>query len=270
MLFLQTLPIIAYPAIDPVLLEIGPLAIRWYALAYVAGLMLGWRYVIRLARRDAEVASRQDIDEFLVWAMLGIVIGGRLGSVLFYHPAYYLDHPLQILFIWQGGMAFHGGLLGIIAALVLFAHLRRLPLLGLADLIACAAPIGLFLGRLANFVNGELYGRTSQAPWAMVFPHAGAEPRHPSQLYEALLEGLVLFVLLWAMARRGGVRRRHGLLSGVFLCGYAIARVISEVFRAPDAHIGFLVGGITMGQLLSLPILVAGAYLIARARPALS
>ena len=143
----------------------------------------------------------------------------------------------------------------------------RLPLLALADLVACAAPVGLFLGRLANFVNGELYGRASQVPWAMVFPGAGAAPRHPSQLYEALLEGLVLFVLLWAMARRGEVRRRHGLLSGLFLSGYAMARMIGELFREPDAHIGFLVGGITMGQLLSLPLLLGGAYLIAQARP---
>ena len=270
MFLLQTLPVIAYPTIDPVMIEIGPLAIRWYALAYVVGLLLGWRYIITLAARTNAEAGRKDIDDFLVWATIGVIIGGRLGSVIFYHPAYYLENPLQVLYVWQGGMAFHGGLAGMIVALLLFARLRRVSLLGFSDLIACAAPIGLLFGRIANFVNGELYGRSSNVPWAMVFPHGGPEPRHPSQLYEAALEGLALLVVLWALSRRQEIWQRRGMLTGLFLFGYGVARIIGEQFREPDAHLGFLLGGATtMGQLLSLPLLLAGAYLIMRAsRPA--
>ena len=267
MIVLQTFPIIAYPAIDPVALEIGPFALRWYALAYVASLLLGWRYLIALARLPGSVLHRRDVDDFLLWATLGVILGGRLGYAAFYQSAYFAAHPLEILMVWQGGMSFHGGLIGVIVAIIAFARLRGLSLLGLGDLVACAAPIGLFLGRLANFINGELYGRASEAPWAMVFPAGGLAPRHPSQLYEALFEGVVLFIVLWQLSRIMALRERHGFLAGVFLAGYAIARAIGETFREPDAHIGYLAGGATMGQILSVPVLAVGLYLIARARP---
>lgn len=258
---------IPFPTIDPVIVEIGPLAIRWYALAYIAGLLLGWLYCRRLVEGPPAIAKRQDVDDFLIWATVGVIVGGRLGYVLFYNFEYYLAEPLAALQVWQGGMSFHGGLLGVVIALWAFSRRRRISVLGFADAIACAAPIGLLLGRIANFINAELWGRVTDVPWAMVFPGAGPEPRHPSQLYQAGLEGLVLLVLLFVLWRRDSLRRRHGFLAGVFLAGYAIARGIGELFRAPDAHIGFLVAGTTMGQWLSLPMLLLGIYLMLRARP---
>ncbi len=259
--------VIPYPGIDPVLLQLGPVVIRWYALAYIAGLLLAWRYVRALATHPPKTAAAVDIDDFLVWATLGVVLGGRLGYVVFYKPGFYLDNPLAILQVWRGGMSFHGGLLGVLVAGALFARRRSIGYLAFADLLSCAAPIGLFLGRLANFFNAELIGRVTDVPWAMVFPGGGNAPRHPSQLYEAALEGLVLFVLLYALRRIEGVRRRPGLLTGVFLSGYALTRATAELFRQPDVHIGFLLGGTTMGQWLSAPMLVIGVYLIFRRRP---
>ena len=260
---------LAFPNIDPVLVQIGPFAIRWYALAYIAGLVLGWRLMRRLVRLPPVVATAEEVDDFLTWATLGVVLGGRLGYVLFYQLGYYLRYPLDALAVWHGGMSFHGGALGVIVALIVYAHRRGLPLLGFADRLCTVVPLGLFFGRLANFINGELWGRPAPEwlPWAMVFPHAGPEPRHPSQLYQAGLEGLVLFAVLWALSRRENVRARFGVLSGVFLAGYALARLIGELFRQPDAHLGFLYAGATMGQLLSLPMLAAGLWLILRARP---
>ena len=258
--------VIPYPSIDPILIQIGPFAIRWYALAYIAGLLIGWRYVRRLAAKPPTVVIERDVDDFLVWATLGVVLGGRLGYVLFYKPDYFLSQPLAILQVWQGGMSFHGGLLGVLAAGFLFSRRRGLAFLAFADPIACAAPIGLFLGRVANFINGELWGRASDAPWAMVFPHGGPMARHPSQLYEAALEGVVLFVLLLLMSRREGLRRRHGVLTGTFLAGYGVARIVAELFREPDAYLGSFVAGTTMGQWLSLPMVLIGLALILRAR----
>ena len=258
--------VIPYPSIDPVLFQLGPLVIRWYALAYIGGLLLGWWYMRALAAQSPVAAERDEVDDFLVWATLGVVFGGRLGYVLFYNPGFYLDNPSLIFAVWRGGMSFHGGLLGVAAAAALFAHRRGIRLLPFADLLACIAPIGLFLGRLANFINGELFGRVSEAPWAMVFPRGGPYPRHPSQLYEAGMEGAVLFVVLFFLRRREAVRRRAGLLSGVFLAGYGVARTIAELFRQPDIHLGFLTGGTTMGQWLSAPMLAAGVYLMVRAR----
>jgi phosphatidylglycerol:prolipoprotein diacylglycerol transferase len=253
---------IAFPDIDPIALEIGPLVIRWYSLAYIAGLMIGWRYCLRLAVRPPAEMKPEHFDDFLLWATLGVLLGGRVGYVLFYKPGYYLEHPLEVLFLWHGGMSFHGGLAGVIVAMAGFAWRRGINILALSDIIACAAPLGLFFGRLANFINGELFGRPSSVPWAMVFPHGGPEPRHPSQLYEAGLEGLVLFTLLYLLVRLGALQRR-GLLSGIFLAGYGLSRMTVELFRQPDQHLGFLFGDVTMGQLLSLPMLLCGLGLVA-------
>lgn len=262
---------IPFPAIDPVAIAIGPFAVRWYALAYIAGLLLGWRYCLILADRPPRLVRRGDIDDFLVWATLGVVLGGRLGYVLFYQPGYYLQHPLEALYLWHGGMSFHGGALGVIAAIWLFARRRDVPVLAFADIVCEAVPIGLLFGRIANFINGELFGRVTDVSWAMVFPAGGPLPRHPSQIYEAICEGLLLFLLLFA-AERSGARRHPGTVSGLFLAGYAVARMSGELFRQPDAQLGYLIFGTTMGQLLSVPLLVAGVGLIvwARRQPAVT
>lgn len=253
-----------FPDIDPVALQLGPLAIRWYGLAYLAGFLLGWRTCVMLVRRAGGLPTERDIDDFVVWVVFGVVLGGRLGSVLFYNLPYYLAHPLEIFQVWKGGMAFHGGLLGVVVATLIFAHRRSLPLMRLGDLLATAVPIGLFFGRLANFINAELYGRAGDVSWAMIFPTDPLQiPRHPSQLYEAGLEGLLLFVVLLALARSAWVRARHGLVAGCFLVGYGLTRSIAEFFREPDAHIGFLAGGVTMGQILSLPMILVGLAVIA-------
>ena len=274
---------IPFPDFDPVIIEFGPFAIRWYSLAYIAGLVIGWRYCRRLAIRSPARFTPDDLpadateeqvrdhrertaavfDDFLLWATLGVILGGRLGFALFYNPGYYLSHPLEILKVWQGGMSFHGGLLGVLAAVAIFAWRRRIPLVPMADIVSAAAPIGLFLGRIANFVNGELYGRSAEVPWAMVFPSdPEGLPRHPSQLYQAGFEGLALFLVLFVLVRLGALDRT-GLLSGAFLTGYALSRLTMEFFRQPDAHLGFLLGGTTMGQLLSLPMLLGGLGLVA-------
>src|SRR3954452_23483081 len=252
---------IPFPALDPVAIAVGPVAIRWYALAYIVGLLLGWRYCLALADRPPRFVRRRDIDDFLVWATLGVVLGGRLGYVLFYNSAYYIEHPIEALYLWHGGMSFHGGAIGVTLAIWLFGRARNIPLLAFADIICAAVPIGLFFGRIANFINGELFGRVTDVPWAVVFPAGGPLPRHPSQLYEALCEGLLLFLVL-LIAERGGVRRHPGMLCGLFLVGYAIARMSGELFRQPDAQLGFLIFGTTMGQLLSVPVLIAGIALI--------
>ena len=257
---------IPYPAINPVLFSVGPFAIRWYALAYIAGLLIGWRYCLALAKRPPQVARPQDIDDFLVWATLGVVLGGRTGYVLFYNLPYYIDHPLEIFALWHGGMSFHGGTIGVCVAILLFCRQRHIPLMAFADIIVCAVPIGLFFGRIANFINGELWGRVTDVPWAMVFPNAGPLPRHPSQLYEAFLEGIVLFTLLWFLQRFAKARLRPGTLSGTFLIGYGVARIIVEFFRQPDAQLGFLFFGVTMGQLLSVPLIIIGVWLVLRAK----
>ena len=252
---------IPFPAIDPVAIAIGPFVVRWYALAYIVGLLLGWRYCLVLADRPPRLVERRDIDDFLVWATLGVVLGGRIGYVLFYQPGYYLQHPIEALYLWHGGMSFHGGALGVTLAILLFTRARRLPVLAFSDIIAEAIPIGLYFGRIANFINGELFGRETDVPWAMVFPNGGPAPRHPSQLYEAVCEGLLLFLLL-LLAEHRGARQRPGIVTGLFLIGYAVARMSGELFRQPDAQLGFLVFGTTMGQLLSIPVLIAGFILI--------
>ena len=262
------IPVLLYPGFDPVLVHIGPLAIRWYALAYIVSLVLGWQIVRRFAKWSPAVATEPQVDDFLTWATLGVVLGGRLGHILFYQPSHYLFHPLDALQVWQGGMSFHGGALGVTIALVLFCRKHGIPLLGFADRIAAIVPMGLGIGRIANFINGELWGREAPdwLPWAMQ-PTPLSAPVHPSQLYEAFMEGFVLLTIMLILVSRPGVRARFGVLTGVFLVGYGCARIIGEMFREPDAFLGFLWAGITMGQVLSVPMILAGLYLIIRARP---
>jgi phosphatidylglycerol:prolipoprotein diacylglycerol transferase len=265
-----------FPNVDPVLLQLGPFAIRWYALAYIAGILLGWLYARAIIRRQRFWGGPPpmtviDFDDFIVWVTLGIILGGRIGYVLFYNPDYFAAHPLEALELWKGGMSFHGGFTGCVLAVVLFAKSRGIPVLSLGDVTCAVGPIGLFLGRLANFINGELWGRTSDVPWAMAFPTGGPLPRHPSQLYEATLEGLGLLLLL-AICIRAGALKRPGLIIGLFAVGYAIARSFCELFREPDAQLGFLWNTITMGTLLSAPLFLFGVVLIGIAlrRPPLS
>jgi phosphatidylglycerol:prolipoprotein diacylglycerol transferase len=264
-----------FPNFDPVLISIGPLAIRWYALAYIVGILLGWLYARILIRNEALWGGRAPLtvgnfDDFIVWITLGIILGGRLGYVLFYNPAYFAANPLEIVQVWGGGMSFHGGFAGCVIAVLLFARSAKVPVLSLGDLTCAVAPIGLFLGRIANFINGELWGRTTDVPWAFVFPGAGPLPRHPSQLYEAALEGLVLVIVL-AIAVRMGSLKRPGLTIGLFAIVYALGRSFCEFFREPDPQLGFLWGGLTMGMLLSIPLFLAGLAFVryAMRRPAL-
>lgn len=253
--------VIAFPQIDPVAVQLGPLVVRWYALAYIAGIVLGWQYALKLCREKPALVTPQQMDDFIVWLTLGIILGGRVGYVLFYNPMHFLQNPSEILQLWHGGMSFHGGLGGVLLAMFLFGRKHGIKFFALADVVAVCVPFGLFFGRLANFVNGELFGRASDVPWAMVFPNGGPNPRHPSQLYEAGLEGVVLFAVLW-IAMRCGARDRPGIISGLFLIGYGLARFTVEFAREPDAQLGYLSFGLTMGQYLTLPMLAFGAALI--------
>ncbi len=286
-----------FPDISPEIFSISifgfDLALRWYALAYIVGIIVGYRFAVMALRRphlwpgDTAPMSPKQAEDVLFWIILGIILGGRLGYVFFYQPAYYLSHPHEILFLWNGGMAFHGGMLGVIFAAWIFMHRHRIPKLQAADVVAIAVPPGLLLGRLANFINAELWGRPTALPWGVIFPGEAAQAcgqalgtlcaRHPSQLYEALLEGLILgAVLLW-LAFAKGAFKRSGLVCGVFLTGYGLARFLVEFVRQPDAQfispgnplgLAWHVGGygLTMGQILSLPMILVGAWLILRAR----
>ena len=260
---------ITFPAIDPVAISIGPLAIRWYALAYISGIVLGWIYARTLIRSakfwggPAPIAPVQ-LDDFILWVTLGIILGGRTGYVLFYNPAFFIQHPVAILKLWEGGMSFHGGFLGCVAAVMLFALKNNISILSLGDITTAVAPIGIFLGRLANFIKGELWGREADAsvPWRMIFPDDAQQLfRHPSQLYEAALEGILLFAVLAVMVRMGALKR-PGLILGSFIAIYGLARITGEFFREPDSQLGFLWGGLTMGMLLSVPMIIAGTALI--------
>lgn len=262
--------VLPFPTIDPVLIAIGPFAIRWYALAYIAGLLLGWLYARALVRRPAlwggrPVPTEADLDDMLVYCALGVIVGGRLFYVLFYNLDFFLANPAEIPALWRGGMSFHGGLVGCAIALMVLAKRRALPILSFADIAAAVVPLGLFFGRVANFINGELWGRVTDVSWAMVFPFAGPLPRHPSQLYEAVLEGLAILIILYFVIQRGGLKR-PGYVAGLFGVLYAIGRIISEFFREPDPQLGFLFGGATMGMLLSVPLFAAGVWLIMRSR----
>ncbi len=270
---------IPFPMIAPVAVEFGPLAIKWYGLAYVVGLLGGWWYARKLVACDRLWGGRSrpqavELDDMLLFVAFGVVLGGRIGFVLFYDLPRYLARPQDIFAIWQGGMSFHGGLIGATLGLWFFAKRRHYPALSVFDLAAAVVPIGLMLGRIANFINGELWGRPApDFPYAMIFPNGGPLPRHPSQLYEAFAEGLLLFVLVNLFVRFGGFRR-PGLVAGVFGMGYAVARIACEFFREPDPQLGFLFGtsvdalsgGITMGMLLSLPVFFAGLWLALRSR----
>lgn len=245
-----------FPEIDPVIFRIGPLAVRWYGLMYLLGFLGGYFVIRTLVRRRSLPLTVEAISDLLFVAVIGVVLGGRLGYVLFYNLGHYLQHPFQILAVWEGGMSFHGGLLGVIVACSLFCLRRQLPLLAVGDVIATAATIGLGLGRLGNFINGELWGRITTLPWGVVFPSGGPLPRHPSQLYEAVLEGPLLFALLWVAHRR---QAPAGVPFFGFFLLYGIFRFVVEFFRQPDAQLGFLWGGATMGQLLSVPMILFGS-----------
>jgi len=260
------LPVLPFPHINPVLISIGPLAVRWYALAYIVGIIAGWFYARSIiASRNlwggAAPFTVAEFDDFIIWITLGIILGGHLGYVLFYNFPHFAAHPVAIFELWTGGMSFHGGVLGCIVATILFGLRRGLSILSLGDVTTAVAPIGLFLGRLANFINGELWGRPTDVPWAMVFPNEGPVPRHPSQLYEAALEGLLLLLVLGVLVRLGALKR-PGLVSAAAAIGYGVARIFCEFFREPDAQLGFLWGGLTMGMLLCIPLIVAGAGLL--------
>lgn len=274
--------LIPYPDIDPTIVAVSlggvELALRWYALAYIAGLLLGWWLIVRLVRRpalwpaDTPPMTPKEPEDLLTWMTLGVILGGRLGFVLFYNPGHYWANPGDILKIWEGGMSFHGGFLGVAVALVLWTRIKRLPLLQVADAVALVAPVGLFFGRVANFINGELWGRTTDVPWAMVFPGAGPEPRHPSQLYEAALEGLVLGAVMWWLALSRGWLKHPGRMVGLFFLGYGLARSVVENYRQWDPQLGYVVewgwGGLTMGQILSLPMIAVGLAFLLLARRA--
>ncbi|WP_026480995.1 prolipoprotein diacylglyceryl transferase [Ahrensia sp. 13_GOM-1096m] len=263
---------LTFPNLDPILFQIGPIAIRWYSLSYIVGIVLGWLYAKSIVRNN-RLWGRQspitdvDMDDFMLWATIGTVLGGRFGYVFFYDFAGFMADPVSIFQIWQGGMSFHGGFLGVTIAMILFARARKTPVWSLFDVIATVVPIGLGLGRVANFINGELWGRVSDAPWAMAFPTGGPQPRHPSQLYEAALEGALLLAVLFIAVYGFKALHRPRLATGIFVGGYGIARTIVEFFREPDAHLGYLFGDwFTMGMLLSMPMVLIGLALILSAR----
>lgn len=280
-MILASLP---FPEIDPVLLRIGPftidflgdftlgpLEIRWYALSYIAGLICAWIYTKRLVASQSlwggePPATAVQIDDLLLWGALGVILGGRLGYVMAYNLDYYLSNPGAILAVWSGGMSFHGGFIGVVLAVVAFCKARGIAFLPTMDAVATGVPIGLFFGRIANFINQELYGRVTDVPWSVVFPRGGPEPRHPSQLYEAALEGLLLFLILRICSHRLLRLQRPGYISGVFAIVYGLSRMFVELFRMPDAHIGFLSGGLTMGMVLSVPMVLLGVWLVAHAK----
>jgi phosphatidylglycerol:prolipoprotein diacylglycerol transferase len=270
--------LIPFPDIDPVAFSIGPLAVHWYGLAYVAGILLGWLYARRLVstpslwKNDQSPITHAHLDDFLVWVAAGVVLGGRIGYILFYDLPSVIENPIRAIEIWNGGMSFHGGFLGAIIAIVLFARRNGIPVWSMLDTIAAVVPIGLFFGRIANFVNGELWGRLSSMPWAIVFPTGGPFARHPSQLYEAGLEGLLLLAVLALMIFRFRVLKQPGIVSGTFVMGYAFCRIFVEFFREPDKQLGYLLGTnwLTMGMILSTPMIVIGLAAILRARTASS
>ncbi|WP_243545281.1 prolipoprotein diacylglyceryl transferase [Pseudodesulfovibrio tunisiensis] len=253
-----------YPQFDPVIFEVGPLQVRWYGMMYVFGVLAGWLLGRWRASRPGSGWTKAEVDDFVTWSIIGIVAGGRLGYVFFYNAAFYLSHPLKIFAVWEGGMSFHGGLLGVIAAIWLFARSTNKPLLAVGDFVAPLVPPGLFFGRLGNFINAELWGRATDLPVGMIFPGGGPVYRHPSQLYEAALEGVALFCILWWYSSRP---RPRGAVGGLFLTGYGVFRFIVEFAREPDAHLGFVaLHWMSMGQILCLPMIALGLFFMLRGR----
>ncbi|PSJ58158.1 prolipoprotein diacylglyceryl transferase [Pseudaminobacter soli (ex Li et al. 2025)] len=264
-----------FPNIDPVIVHIGPLAIHWYGVAYIVGILFAWWYGRRLVTNpklwtDGKLPMKpEDLDDFLVWAAVGVVLGGRIGYVLFYDFARYMQNPLDIFAVWQGGMSFHGGFLGTTIAMILFARSRGIPIWTMFDVIAAGVPVGLGLVRLTNFINSELWGRPTDLPWGIEFPNGGPFTRHPSQLYEAALEGLVLFCVLRILTHVFFKLKRPGFVSGAFVAGYGCSRIFAEYFREPDVQLGYLYGGwLTMGMVLSIPMVLLGIWAMATAKPA--
>lgn len=255
-----------FPNIDPIAFTLGPIMIHWYAIAYLIGFLGGWGYATATLKGPGKVGPlKPEVPEDLLpWCIAGVILGGRLIYVLIYNPVLYLHNPMDLFKIWQGGMSFHGGLIGVLTAIFLYGRKNKYTFLSLTDIAALVTPIGLFFGRIANFVNGELYGRITNAPWGVIFPNGGPLPRHPSQLYEALLEGLVLGLILLVLSRRKDAWTKEGLLSGTFMIGYGLSRFTVEFMREPDSQIGFLSFGITMGQLLCLPMILAGVWILYR------
>ncbi len=250
---------VSFPVIDPVFLRLGPLQFRWYGLMYVLALLAAYFLIKRRAVARHISLSKAQLQDLIMYAALGVFLGGRLGYTLFYNSAYYLQHPLSILAVWEGGMSFHGGFLGTCLAIWLFCYQKGFSVYTIADLVIQAVPVGLGLGRLGNFINGELYGRPTDVAWCMVFPRGGEACRHPSQLYEAALEGLLLFAVLWMLAR---TPKPPGTIFWSFVTGYGVLRTVVEWFREPDAHLGFVLGSLTMGQLLSVPMILLGLVMI--------
>jgi phosphatidylglycerol:prolipoprotein diacylglycerol transferase len=252
--------------LDPVALDLGFFQLRWYSLAYLAGIVLGWWYLLKLIAKPGAPMARRHADDMVFYATLGVLLGGRLGYVLFYRPAYYLENPLEILQLWDGGMSFHGGVIGVSLGILYMARKHSLDWLRIHDYVACCVPFGLLFGRLANFVNGELWGRATDVPWAVVFPEGGEVARHPSQLYEAGLEGLLLGLILWFLFWRTDARYQPGRLVGTFILVYGLSRFLVELVRQPDVGLENLPWGLTMGQTLTVPMILGGLYLIGTAR----
>lgn len=253
---------LTYPEIDPVAFSVGSFSVRWYGISYVVGILLAWQLCAFLVQKYDFGFKRKVVDDFIPLATIGIVLGGRIGNALFYHLDYYLSHPWEIFYIWQPGMSFHGGFWGVVLTLILFCRYHKLHFFSLADVLAVGTPIGIFFGRLANFVNAELYGRVTEVPWGMVFPTADNLPRHPSQLYEAGLEGVLLFTILICVATLSQAPRRPGLLSAVFLIGYGAARSVAEIFRDPDGVLSLFGLEVTLGQAYSIPLVLVGVCLL--------
>jgi phosphatidylglycerol:prolipoprotein diacylglycerol transferase len=254
--------------LSPVALQLGPVAVRWYSLAYITGILAGWWYLLKLLAQPGAPMARRHADDFVFDATLGVLLGGRIGYVLFYRPDYYLQHPVEILKLWEGGMSFHGGAAGVLIAILLFCHRKGLSSLRVTDYIACVAPIGLFFGRLANFVNAELWGKPTTVPWAIVFPGAGDVPRHPSELYEAGLEGLALFLILSLLFWKTDARYKPGFLAGSFVLGYGAFRFFVEFFREPDEQLVEFarMTHLHMGQWLCVPMILVGLYVVLTAK----
>ena len=251
--------------INPIAFSVGPINVYWYGLAYVAGMVLGLFYALKIVDAKKEncnlLITKKNIDEIFIWIVFGIIFGARFGYVIFYNFDFYLNNPLLILSLWEGGMSFHGGALGVIIAIISYSKYHKIPILETGDIVCAVVPIGLFFGRITNFINGELWGKETNLSWGVIFPNAGSNPRHPSQLYEAGLEGLALFIILFALVLSNGLKKR-GLISGTFLFFYSFSRILVENFREPDLHIGYIFLNITMGMVLSLPFLIAGLILI--------